>query len=176
PDTQANACWNFALNGNVDGAVDPANGFNAAAQHQDSPYQTAAGMPPGMLMEPKPGLGGSADRQQAWHTDTASAAIAASGWELQPGSSMKIAYQWVPGTAQYHHWELWFEQDDRFVSIAKFPGQPVHAKNTQTDLEAEGLQQVEIGVDPSSIPDAHLARLAELQASPESVAASNIYG
>lgn len=171
PATQANACWNFALYGNRDDAADPASGFLQAANAEDSPFQAEFPGHPDFGMRARPGM---EDAQPAFHEDQAKVAIQAAGWTLQADSALKIAYQWVPGTCQYHHWELWYEVNDTFVSVAKFPGKPVHAKNTQTDLQAENLQQVEVGVDPDSISELHLARLRALLAS--QTTQDDIYG
>jgi hypothetical protein len=163
PATADNACWNFALFGNSDEGRDPTSTFTTRALTPGSPFKSTNPRDPmfGRIV-PRANNAAARTARSRWHKEVASQVITEAGWRLQPDSPLKIAYQWQPQTAMYQHWELWYETPDTFVSVAKFPGKPVHAKTTETDLEAEGLQQVEIGVDPESISDLHLQRLSEL--------------
>lgn len=180
PATKDNACWNFALFGNNDDAavaVDPTATFQARAAERASPYQNSNRRNPEFgTVGPKKGRAGNEAAQTGWHQDVAEQVIAGAGWTLDPNSPLKIAYQWVPDTAMYQHWELWYEQGNTFVSVAKFPGKPVHAKVTETDLADEGLQQVEIGVDIESISALHLQRLTELDTVGVDVTEASVYG
>jgi hypothetical protein len=164
------ACWNFALHGGVDGPADPAPLFKSQATAEDSPYvnQTPAGAPAEFAEFGLPPKRGAARAQQAqqevgWHNRVVRSVIEGSGWRIDDGSDLKIIYQYVPGTAMYHHWELWFDDGAAFVAVAKFTGVPVHAKDTETNLAAEGLAQMEIGVDPASIKELHLDRIRALR-------------
>lgn len=177
--TKDNACWNFALFGNSnDEAADPKNTFTEQATAKGSPFRNTMPKNPEFgTIVPKRGSAGSGPKQREWHTDVASQVITEAGWRLQEDSPLKIAYQWQPGTAMYQHWELWYDGPTGFVSVAKFPGKPVHAKDSVTDLQAEGLRQVEIGVDPESISDLHLERLTALDGDQAvDIPAANIYG
>jgi hypothetical protein len=151
-DTKDLACWNWALHGVDPDAADPSPAFTEEATGRGMPFRKD-----GPMIVPKGRGSAASDRQAAWHEERAKAVIART-WALQEGSPLKIVYQWQKGTAMYQHWELWYEDEGSFVAVAKFPGKPVHAKDTVSELDGS-FEQIEVGVDPASMPELHLQKL-----------------
>jgi hypothetical protein len=175
PDTAQDelACWNFALYGHDNDAPMPQDAFTAKVNVRGSPYKRDSDG----LVSPKRGQAGSDSRQRAWHRGVVEGLVTQAGMTLDENSQVKLHYQWVTGSAQYHHWELWYDNTDTntFVSVASFTGKPIHAKNTVTDFEAENLQHLEIGIDPGSLLPLHIQRLEELDGTDERTSQSSIY-
>lgn len=160
-------CWNTALYGGEEGAVDPRDMFEFHAKAPDSPYKKGR---VGSAMVPR-GQGPSSSRaQEAWHRRMAQTAISAAGMRPMDGSELQMSYQYLADTAMYHHWEMWYDG----VGVASFPGQPIHAKQTATDDEA--IVEIMIGIDPASLSDKHKANLRQLASGDSTRKHGDIYG